>query len=175
MRGHGLRGSGFLADQLHRSASERVTPALRFGFAVDGEGEHFGNPRTHFRSIPKKCHCGQAGAVEEGLIPDAGDAVRDRDARQAGAAPEGPFPDAGDAVRDRDTRQAAAGLEGVIPDAGEQTVFPESDAREAGAVYEGGSLYAGDAIRGRDARQATAASEGTRPNAGNAIRDRDAR
>ncbi len=35
---------------------------------------------------------------EEGLIPDAGDAIRDRDARQAGAAYEGALPDAGDRI-----------------------------------------------------------------------------
>ncbi len=49
----------------------------------------------------------------EGLIPDAGDAIRDRDARQAGAVVEGSSPDAGDAIRDRDTRQAGAVTEGA--------------------------------------------------------------
>ncbi len=31
-------------------------------------------------------------------LPDAGDAIRNRDARQAGAAIEGTIPDAGDAI-----------------------------------------------------------------------------
>ena len=40
----------------------------------------------------------QAGALIEGTLPDAGDAVRDRDARQAGAVFEGPLPEAGDRI-----------------------------------------------------------------------------
>ena len=59
----------------------------------------------------------------EGSIPDAGNAVRDRDARQALAALEGSIPDAGDAIRDRDTRQAAGETEGPIPDAGDRITF----------------------------------------------------
>ena len=41
-------------------------------------------------------------------VPDAGDAVADRDAGQAGAAKEHTVPDAGDAVGDRDAGQAGA-------------------------------------------------------------------
>ena len=44
----------------------------------------------------------------EGIIPDAGNAIRNRDARQAAAVTEGIIPDAGDAIRNRDARQAAA-------------------------------------------------------------------
>ena len=40
----------------------------------------------------------QAGAVTEGINPDAGDAIRNRDARQAGAATEGLIPDTGDRI-----------------------------------------------------------------------------
>ena len=47
-------------------------------------------------------------AFTKGLIPDAGNAVRDRDARQAAAGPEGTTPNADDAVGDRDVRQTAA-------------------------------------------------------------------
>ncbi len=34
-------GSGLLADQLHWPSRKRITPALRFGFAVDVVGEAF--------------------------------------------------------------------------------------------------------------------------------------
>ena len=40
----------------------------------------------------------------EGAIPDAGDAIRDYDARQAGAVREGLIPYAGNAIRDCDAR-----------------------------------------------------------------------
>ena len=40
----------------------------------------------------------QAGAFKEGVIPDAGDAITNRDARQAGAAVEGILTDAGDGI-----------------------------------------------------------------------------
>ena len=106
-RGQG-RGSGLLADHLNWSATNGIAPTLRFGFAVDGGSGFVENLSTRFRSIPKKCHCGQAAASPEGPIPDAGDAVGDRDARQATAAIEGRLPDAGDAIRNRDTRQALA-------------------------------------------------------------------
>ena len=46
----------------------------------------------------------QTGAVTEGSLPDARDAVRDRDARQAATLKEGIILDAGDTVRDRDAR-----------------------------------------------------------------------
>ena len=52
----------------------------------------------------------------EGRVPDAGDAVRDRDAGQAAAVIEGRVPDAGDTGRDRDTGQVAAVVEGIITD-----------------------------------------------------------
>ena len=51
---------------------------------------------------------GQAGAVIERIVPDAGDAVGDRDAGQAGAGSERIVSDAGDAVGDRDAGQAGA-------------------------------------------------------------------
>ena len=47
-------------------------------------------------------------ATIEGTLPDAGDALRDRDAGQAAAACEGSTPDAGDTFRNRDARQPAA-------------------------------------------------------------------
>jgi len=52
----------------------------------------------------------QAAAVRplKAVAPDAGDAIRNRDARQAGAVIEGIIPDAGDAIRNRDARQAGA-------------------------------------------------------------------
>ena len=45
-------------------------------------------------------------ADRERTVPDAGDAVGDRDVGQAGAAIERTVPDAGDAVGDRDAGQA---------------------------------------------------------------------
>ena len=108
----------------------------------------------NFGGIPKEVYSGQAGAAREGTSPDAGDAIRNRDARQAGAVVEGTspmlvtpsgivmlvrlvqsrrhIPDAGDAIRDRDARQAGAVGEGVIPDAGD--AIRDRDARQAGAV-----------------------------------------
>ncbi|MDE0571544.1 MAG: hypothetical protein OSB44_12730, partial [Verrucomicrobiales bacterium] len=46
-------------------------------------------------------------AAPKGIIPDAGNAITNRNARQAGATPEGPLPYAADAIRDCDARQAA--------------------------------------------------------------------
>ena len=46
----------------------------------------------------------QGRATAEGSIPNAGDAIRNRDARQAGAVPEGFLPNAGDAITNRDAR-----------------------------------------------------------------------
>ena len=57
--------------------------------------------------------------MDEGIISDTGDTVRDCDAGQAATAKEGTLPDAGDAIRDRDARQAGADSEGEIPDAGD--------------------------------------------------------
>ena len=54
---------------------------------------------THGGSASLECDARQAGALVEGAIPDAGDAIRNRDARQVGAAFEGVIPDAGDAIR----------------------------------------------------------------------------
>ena len=79
-------------------------------------------------------------------MPDAGDAISNRDALQASAVSEGTFLNASDAIWDRETRQAGAAIEGI-------------------------TLDAGDAIRNRDARQAGAAREGTCLNAGDAVRD----
>ena len=78
------RRSGLLADQLNWPSRERITPALRFGFAVDGGG-CVTEKSNHLRSIPKKCHCGQAGAVIEDEVSDVGYAIRNPDATQAGA------------------------------------------------------------------------------------------
>ena len=101
-----------------------------------------------------KCDARQAGAAVEGTLPDAGDAITNRDARQAGAAKKAsppmlvtlsgivmlvrlvqlskaPHPDAGDAITNRDARQAGAAVEGLIPDAGD--AITNRDARQAGA------------------------------------------
>ncbi len=114
---------GFLADQLHWPTPKPLTPALRFGFAVDCWCGIPENLFTLFRSIPKKYHCGQAGAATEGPSPDAGNTVRDRETGQACAITEGDPPDAGDAVGYRDARQASAATKGLLPDAGDRLAF----------------------------------------------------
>ena len=71
---------------------------------------------------------------ENAVVPDAGDAVGDRDAGQAGAARERIVPDAGDAVGDRDAGQAGAAIERIVPDAGD--AVGDRDAGQAGAARE---------------------------------------
>ena len=163
----GVRESGLLADQLYRSTTKSLAPALRFGFAVDGGGCAGENVvmRLLFRSIPKKCHSGQAAAHNEGVVPETGNAGGDRDARQAAAASEGPLLDAGDAIRNRDARQTGAVREGMLTDAGD--TFTNRDARQAFAATEGRQPDAGDAVRDRDARQVEAATEGLFPDRSN--------
>ena len=102
------RGSGFLADQLYRPPRKSLTPALRFGFAVDDRGRIFENFFPRFRCIPKKCHRCEAAAVKEGIVPNVGDAIANRDARQAGALTEGHRSDASNTIRNCDTCQFAA-------------------------------------------------------------------
>ena len=65
----------------------------------------------------------QAGAVTEGPIFDAGNAITNRDARQSAAFVEGPILDAGDTIRNRDARQVGAVSEGQNPDAGDRIAF----------------------------------------------------
>ena len=89
---------------------------------------------------------GQAGAVSERTVSDAGDAVGDRDAGQAGAARERTGPDAGDAVGDRDAGQAGAVSERTVPDAGD--AVGDRDAGQAGAARERIVPDAGDAVAG---------------------------
>ena len=98
---------------------------------------------TRVIHVPRANHdTGKATALTKGIHPDAGDAVRDRDARQVGAETEGTIPDAGDAVRDRDTRQVGAIIEGIRLDAGD--TVRDRDARQAGAPLEGIIPDAGD-------------------------------
>ena len=87
--------------------------------------------------------------------------------RQAGAAREGVISDAGDAIRNCDDREAAAEEKGGAPNAGD--VIRNRDARQAGAELEGACLNTGDAIRNRDAREALALVEGVFPDAGDRI------
>ena len=158
---------GFLADKLYRSTPKSLTPTLRFGFAVDGGGCVFENLFTRFRSIPKKCHCGQAVAEPKSAQPNAGNSIRDRNARQASAVSEGPTPDAGNAIRGRDSRQACAAIEGIRLDAG--NAIRDRDARQVSASHEGKTPDTGDTIRNSDARQAAAVKEGPFTYAGDAI------
>ncbi len=98
------QGSELLTNQLYRPSRERLTPALGFGFAVDGGGGIMKNLFPFFRSTPKKCHCGQAGAFRKGPFPNTSDAVTNRDTRQGSAGFKGPFPDAGNAIRNGNAR-----------------------------------------------------------------------
>ena len=92
------QGLWLLTNQLYRPTSKSVTPALCIRFAVDGGSSTFKNIWPFFRSIPKKCHSFQAHAVIEGALPDAGDAVANRDAGQVGATSEGTISNAGDGL-----------------------------------------------------------------------------
>ena len=58
----GVLGSGLLADELYWPTPKSLTPALRFGFAVDGGDGLVENEFIPFRSTPKKCYRGQANA-----------------------------------------------------------------------------------------------------------------
>ena len=62
-------------------------------------------------------------ALREGVIPDAGDAITNGDARQIGAHEEGIISDARDAIRNRDARQAGAVREGHRSDTGDRPVL----------------------------------------------------
>ena len=79
------QGLWILTNQLDRSAREIVTPALCIRFAVDSWVGFYENCVPFFRSISKESYRGQAAASIEGPSLDAGDAVRNIDARQAGA------------------------------------------------------------------------------------------
>ena len=59
---------------------------------------------------------GQAGAVCERKVSDAGNAVANRDVGQAGAILERIVSDAGNAVANRDVGQAEASSERIVPD-----------------------------------------------------------
>ena len=56
-------------------------------------------------------------------MPDAGNAIRNRDALHAPASVEGRRSNTGDAITNRDARQARAGKEGLISDAGNRITF----------------------------------------------------
>ena len=75
---------------------------------------------------------GQARAVREGRAADAGHAVWDGDGGQACAVREGRVADAGHAVWDGDGGQAAATIEGIVFDAGH--AVPDSDRGQAAAI-----------------------------------------
>jgi hypothetical protein len=79
---------------------------------VGGGSEENNVTRFLFRSIPKKCHCGQVPAVIEGLKTNTGDAVRNRNTGQLIAVLKGISPDAGNAITNCDARQAGTTLEG---------------------------------------------------------------
>ena len=65
--------------------------------------------------------------MKKGGIPDAGDALRDRDAGQAAAVGKGRYPDAGDTLRNRDARQAAAPIEEAVSKGSDPTAQPKTN------------------------------------------------
>ena len=107
----------------------------------------------------------------EGFFPNAGDAIRNRDASQAAAVNECLRPDTGDAITNRDARKASASSEGAFLDAGD--AITNRDGRHVSAITEGLDPDASDTIRDRDAGQVSAIMEGLDPDASDTIGDRD--
>ena len=156
---HGCRvggRSGLLADELHWPTTPSLTPALRFGSAVDG-WRSFVEWIFSLRGIPKKCDTRQVGAVTEGELPDAGDAIRNRDIFQVGAVSEGYISDADDGIRNRDIFQAGAVSEGPVSDAGD--AITNRDFRQTAALPEGAISKAGNTIAKLDSLQVFTAEE----------------
>ena len=91
VRGAGSRGDvlGPPTDELYRPSRECITPAFCLGFAIDSGGGTFENVFLILGGIPKKCHCSQAITAIQSEIPDAGNAIRYREARKAGAVIKG--------------------------------------------------------------------------------------
>ena len=110
---------------------------------------------------------------EKRFLPDARNAVRDRDARQATATPKCILPDTRNAVRDRDARQAATTPKRIIPDALNAVSY--RDARQAAATPKRILPDTRNAVSYRDARQARAARKRTLPDTRNAVSYRYAR
>lgn len=105
-------------------------------------------------------------------IPDASDAIADRDIGQTGAIIERHAPDPDDAVRDRDAGQTETFIKQVVFNCG--NAFTDHDAGQVGAGVKCIITNAGDAIWDRDAGQTNAGIKRTAPNTRNAIADRDA-
>ena len=82
-----------------KPAKRRRVPARRPRQVIDGRivvtVEHI---RTKAGGVTLEIDSCQAGASAERLVPDAGDAVGNRNAGQAGATTERPAPDVGDVV-----------------------------------------------------------------------------
>jgi len=105
-------------------ASSKGYPATRSARQViDGRRAAVEHVQTKARGVALKIHSSQAGAPGEHIVPDAGDAVGDRDAAQAVAVNERIVTDAGDRQTvDRvwdDHRTAGAG----VPCDGERAVI----------------------------------------------------
>ena len=124
-----------LIDELYWSACERVTPTFRISFAVDGWWRTFESVIFNFGGIPKEGYTSEAATAIEGIPPDAGDAVRNRDTRDVAAARESAKPDTGKPITNRDAFEAATGREGTFPDAVND--IRNYDTRQFGAVKEG--------------------------------------
>ena len=62
---------------------------------------------------------GQVGTVGEGILPDGGDAVRNRDSGEGVAVGERIIADGGNALRDRDSGERFAVVERLITDGGD--------------------------------------------------------
>ena len=118
------------------------------------------------------------------MRPDAGNAIRDRNARKTFAGIEGRLPDTGDGIRDvvvapylacRISMQHRLLCIEQNPIDNRVIHVPHTNlnCRQAGAPREGSIPDAGDTIRNIDARQAAATLEGIILDAGNTVRDRD--
>ena len=136
----GIAGLHQRVPQRGRTTAKRRAPARGPRQVIDG--------RIVVTVEHSRTKAGGVTLEKRNAVPDAGDAVGDRDAGQAGAAIERPVPDAGDAVGDRDAGQAGAARERIVPDAGD--AVGDRDAGQAGAVRERTvNRDAGDAVGDR--------------------------
>ena len=84
-----------------------------------------------------KCHACQTGAVEEGIIANAGHAVGDGYARQTETTGEGKIKNASHAVWDGDTCQTDTFPESLHFDTGQLAIFTKCHTCQTAAIIEG--------------------------------------
>ena len=106
-------------------------------------------------------------AVEKGLVADAGNTLRQRDAGQTGAAPKGTVPNTGHALRQVDADQSSAAGKGVLANAGH--ALRQGDAGQMITAGKGAVADTGQTLRQRDAGQTPAFGEGVAADAGHTV------